>query len=532
MTRSSSPNFIFIITDQHRADHLGCYGNPVVRTPNIDRLAARGTVFDRFYVATPVCMPNRASIMTGRMPSVHGARSNGVPLSLDAVTFPDLLSAHGYHTGLIGKIHLQNMEDKPALVKEPGGAGLKPTPDLKEATRRSIRGPEYQQERRSSWDNPEHGFTLPYYGFQHVELCNHHADETYGDWSRWVAAQLPDYQNRVGPRNAEPDARIEAPQAWKTRLPEELYSTHYIAERTVAFLEQQARDGGGQPFFLQCSFPDPHHPFTPPGRYWDMYDPRAMQAPPTCHAPGPHTPPHVRWVHEERAAGRAALDSPRLFAVDAREAREILALTYGMITMVDDAVGRIMQTLQTSGLADNTIVIFTSDHGDLMGDHGLMLKGPIHYQGLIRVPFIWCDPTAADGNRTQALGSSTDIAKTVLARAGLAGFNGMQGRDLAPAMRGGTDELDGIVVEEDNQRAYLGFDQPVRARTLVTPTHRLTLYRGAEWGELYDLQADPLEEHNLWDVPEAGALRGGLLEILARKMMEKDEQSPLPTQLA
>ena len=108
------PNFLIFITDQHRADHLGCYGNPVVKTPNIDALASAGQRFERAYVATPVCMPNRGSIMTGRMPSAHGARSNGIPLPLESVTFADLLAEAGYRTALIGKSHLQNMEDSAA----------------------------------------------------------------------------------------------------------------------------------------------------------------------------------------------------------------------------------------------------------------------------------------------------------------------------------------------------------------------------------------------------------------------------------
>ena len=528
---SKQPNFLFIITDQHRADHLGCYGNREVRTPHIDSLAERGSRFDRFYVATPVCMPNRASIMTGRMPSVHGARSNGVPLPLDAVTFADVLSANGYHTGLVGKIHLQNMEDRPAACDTPDHGDLRVTPGLEEATRHDIRGADYQQERRSRWADPDHHLTLPYYGFQHVDLCNHHGDETFGDWLRWAEAQHPDFAALCGPENATPDARYDAPQAWRTQVPESLYSSFYIADRAEAYLRERA--GAEQPFFLQCSFPDPHHPFTPPGKYWDMYDPDAVTISPTCQPPGPDAPPHVRWAHAERAAGRAVLSTPRMFAVSPQEARQILALTYGMISMVDDAVGRILKTLEDTGLADNTVVIFTSDHGDFMGDHGLMLKGPLHYQGLIRVPFIWKDPVRPEAATVDALASCTDIASTVLARAGLAPYNGMQGRNLLPLLtEAAPDTLEGVLVEEDNQRAYLGFARPVRARTLVTKHHRLTLYRDADWGELYDLQADPHECRNLWHDPAASALRLRLTELLAHKLLEKDDQSPMPTQLA
>src|SRR5438270_10919745 len=113
------PNFLFIITDQHRADHLGCYGNSVLRTPNIDGLAHNGTRFDNFYVATPVCMPNRATLMTGRMPSLHRVRSNGIPLSLAANTFVDALRASGYETALVGKSHLQNFTGRPPILTRP-----------------------------------------------------------------------------------------------------------------------------------------------------------------------------------------------------------------------------------------------------------------------------------------------------------------------------------------------------------------------------------------------------------------------------
>jgi arylsulfatase A-like enzyme len=122
MTRK--PNFLFVITDQHRADHLGCYGNPIVRTPHIDGIAAKGTRWDRFYVAIPICMPNRASIMTGRMPSLHGARHNGIPLSKDHTTFVELLKDAGYTTGLIGKSHLQSFSGLPATNRYEPAAGL------------------------------------------------------------------------------------------------------------------------------------------------------------------------------------------------------------------------------------------------------------------------------------------------------------------------------------------------------------------------------------------------------------------------
>ncbi|MCB2036353.1 MAG: sulfatase-like hydrolase/transferase [Ottowia sp.] len=523
------PNFLFIITDQQRADHLGCYGNPVLRTPHIDALAARGQRFDRCYVATPVCMPNRASIMTGRMPSVHRSRSNGIPLHLGATTFTQVMLKHGYTTGLIGKCHLQNMEDKPSMVPPPHHPGLEATPGLEEAFAPDMLAPAYRQELRASWRNPAHRMSTPYYGFEHVELCNHHADQTFGDWSRWAAERRPDFEQLCGPEHAAPDTRYAAPQCWKTRLPPELYSTSYIMERTLAYLERHAREGGDQPFFLQCSFPDPHHPFTPPGAWRDSYTPEQVGLPPTCGEPGPDAPPHVRWAHDERRSGKAQLTSQRLFAVTPDETRQMIALTYGMIAMIDDAVGRIVAALERLGLAEDTVIVFTSDHGDFMGDHGLMLKGPMHYQGLIRVPLIWSDPRAPEqaGSSSDALASSIDLAPTLLARAGIAPVNGMQGVDLGAARPAARQAL---LVEEDNQRAYLGFDQPVRVRTLVTADHRLSIYQGADWGEVYDLRADPHERHNLWE--RDPILRGQLLGQLAQTMMTMGDRSPRPTNVA
>jgi arylsulfatase A-like enzyme len=533
-----SPNILLIITDQHRADHLGCYGNAVVRTPNIDGIAARGTSFDRFYVASPICMPNRATLLTGRMPSLHGVRHNGIPLPFTANTFVEMLAAAGYQTALIGKSHLQNMLDTPPMIDGARDARRAAVPGFTEATKLRLDSADYEEETPAAWRDPDHRITLPHYGFQHVEYCGEHGDLVFGDYSRWLAQRCQEPDRLRGPENALPPGRYpyDLPQAWRTSMPEELHPTSYVAERTIAFIENHgSAKKGAAPFFLQCSFPDPHHPFVPPGRYWDMYDPREMQAPPTCRPPGPEATPAVRSAHAERAAGRARLDTPAPFAIDEREAREAIALTYGMITMIDDAIGRILAALAKAGRDRDTVVIFTSDHGDFMGDHGLLLKGPLHYQGLVRVPFIWSDPTDSTsvGGRSAALSGTVDIADTILDRVGLAAFNGMQGRSLLPAVKGVTaNERDDILIEEDGQRTYLGFAGPTRARTLVTRDWRLSIYDSAEWGELYDLKADPQETTNLWADPRHAARRSDMIERLARTVIAGNDRSPLPTRIA
>lgn len=527
------PNFILFITDQHRADHLGCYGNAIVKTPNIDGLAARGARFERFYVATPICMPNRATLMTGRMPSLHGARQNGIPLPLSATTFVDVMRAAGYHTVLVGKCHLQSINGNAPVVGMPetDPERLPPPPSLREADKTILEHGRYDQELPSTWERePDFEPTLPYYGFEQVELAIGHGDKPVGHYDRWLKARCADADSLRGRANQLPGNDYVAPQAWRTRIPEELYPTSFVSERTVDYLERYARSERSRPFFLQCSFPDPHHPFTPPGRYWDMYDPRAIPLPPSFSRAERLIPPHVQKLYEERAANKSNRDGQRTFAVDEREVREATALTYGMITMIDNAVGRILDTLAALDLDTQTVVVFTSDHGDFMGDHGLLLKGALHYRGLIRVPFVWVDPQAAKSKVVNSgLCGTLDIAETILDRAGLAGPNGMQGESLLPATAGDATGYDTLLVEEHQRRGYMGLQNNFRARTLITDSYRLTLYEGASWGELYDLIDDPQETHNLWGEAQARSVRSDLTERLARKMMAMGDSSPLAT---
>jgi arylsulfatase A-like enzyme len=527
------PNFLFIITDQHRADHLGCYGNTVVKTPNIDRLAQNGTRFERFYVATPICMPNRATFMTGRMPSLHGARHNGIPLSLKATTFVEVMRAAGYNTALFGKCHLQSISGTPPNVgmPQPDPHKIQPPIHLREADRTLPDHGRYDQELRSTWhDNPEFELTLPYYGFSHVELAVGHGDQAVGHYEQWLNARHPNAESLRGAQNQLPGNTTIAPQAWRTRIPEELYPTSYVAERTIRYLENYARTDRSKPFFLQCSFPDPHHPFTPPGSYWHMYDPEEMTLPPSFYSGERPIPPHLQKLYDQRAAKKANRNGQRVFAITERETREAIALTYGMITMIDDAIGRIMERLKSLGLDSTTVVIFNTDHGDFMGDHQLLLKGALHYQGLVRVPFIWSDrDVKAKGVANTGLCGTLDLAQTVLDRAGLEGFNGMQGVSLLPAIAGKETGHDALVIEEHQRRGYMGFDNNFRARTLMTRDYRLTLYEGVPWGELYDLRNDPSELRNLWADPSSRAKRHELTEQLARKMMALADASPLAT---
>jgi len=280
------------------------------------------------------------------------------------------------------------------------------------------------------------------------------------------------------------------------------------------------------------SFPDPHHPFTPPGRYWSMYRPDDMALPPSFDHGNRPLARSVAWALAQREAGNADTKGQSAFAVNARETREAMALSCGMIAMIDDAIGRVLGALAATGKANDTVVIFTTDHGDYLGDHRLLLKGPAHYEGITHVPFIWAEPGSRPAQRTAALGGTLDIAATILDRARIQPYNGIQGESLLPAINGGTlaSERDSMVIEDDQQRAnYFGFAAPPRLRSLVTARYRLTIAANDSYGELYDRQSDPHEMDNLFDDPAHRGLRGELMERLAYREMELADRSPLPS---
>jgi arylsulfatase A-like enzyme len=519
------PNILLIITDQHRADHLGCYGNPTVRTPHIDALAATGRRFERCYVTNPICMPNRAAMLTGRMPSINGVRHNGVPLPLESLTFAEVMRSAGYRTALIGKAHLQSQSRRevPDPLIFPG---MRPADLGREDWPTSMpdytRDPRYLAEREELWTaDPTRSIDLPYYGFERVEFACGHGDQMSGHYRAWARERLPGIDDLIGPANALPGSAL-APQAWRTAVPEELYPTSFVEQRTIAALEHFARNDGS-PFLLQCSFPDPHHPFTPPGRYWDMYAPADIDLPPSFGLIDPAEPAllsRLRALHAQpgHVPGRFCTQF-----VEAAALRQAIALNYGAISMIDDAVGRIMASLQRLGLADDTVVIFTADHGDLMGDHSLIFKQGFHYEGLIRIPLIWREPQGGAPVVEQGLASTLDLARTVLGRAGLPVPVGVQGIDLLA--RGAA--RDGVVIEEDDLPIHMGALGPVRMTSFVDRRWRLTVWHGDPHGELFDREADPHELHNLWYAPAAAAVRAELTEQLLRARLAMVDVLPL-----
>lgn len=520
------PSYILFITDQQRYDHLGCNGHPVLRTPNIDAIAAEGVSHDRFYVASPVCMPNRASLMTCRMPSSHGTRSLGIPLDYDSVTFVELLAAAGYDTCLIGKSHLQNVSDFDIQIEQTKHREgfTAPPDDLTVATRSDLDNDTYQYERQAYWDKPNPKVPLPFYGFKEYFAVMRHGFNTGGDHLEWVKKNAPEILALRG-RDKQFDHDFTVPQAIRTKVPEEYYSTTYIADCAVEWLE--ARRSNDKPFLLMVSFPDPHHPFTPPGKYWDMYKPEDMVVPAAYEADDWDPPEYVKVAERDRA------NDPRLgqmagysLAVSKQEALEARALTCGMISMIDDAVGRVRAAATDVGVADNTVQIYTSDHGDHLGEHRLLFKGAEQYDSLTHVPFIWADPKGDSGTRVDDLAQTLDIGTSILEHAKVEKSLGMQGVVLPTVGGAGRDAAH---IQYETQRTQEAFGTRPRVHTIVQSNWRLSMYLGKCQNELFDLENDPGEMSNLWDSAKHQDIKARLVEHLAELEIAAVDRVPLPT---
>jgi len=519
---AQKPNFLYLMVDQQRADWLGCYGHPVVKTPNIDAIAATGTRFNECHVATPVCMPNRASLMTGRMPSLHGLRYNGCTLSDRANTFVDVLKASGYTTATIGKSHLQPMTKMVARHPDTGLDG-----PIKEAWKPEVGN--YGKEEPERYKEKEHfDFPTPYYGFDHVDVVTAHGDKAGGHYKQWFKDKHPNWEALHNPANELPHD-YTCPQAYRTPISEDSYTTGYIRDQGKDYLTAQA--GSDQPFFAFVSFPDPHHPFNPPGKYWDMYDPDDFELPSRFEDhKNPPPPLQASRKYFEEIGGQ---ETPQhSFMACDREVKEAMALTAGMITMIDDAVGEIIQTLKDNGQYENTVIVFNADHGDYLGDFNLLMKGPWALRSINRVPLLWSDPASRIGRANAALTSTIDIPATILKRAGVDPYFGMQGQSFLECVHGADEHRNNLLIEYNDGFARQGFEVSARVRSIVTTDWQLSVYKDQDWGELYDLKNDQRQTHNLWDSAEHGAKKADLLEQLTQLLIGQMDESPQSSRLA
>jgi arylsulfatase A-like enzyme len=505
MASSKRPNILLIMADQLRADHLGFGGNDIVRTPNLDRLAARSLVFDKCYVANPICMPNRCSILTGRVPTAHRVIFNDRSLPWGANTFVKSLAGAGYSTGLIGKAHFQMgfssdsyrpLPGAPA-VTDPYPAGWDQLEDI---------------ERYVENDEP----LTDFYGFQNAEFSLGHGDMAAGHHYQWAlkrGARPEDLLQQLPYKDWPVKERSdEWWQIYQPTISEELYSTTFVTERSIDWLDAQSDDA---PWFLQCSYPDPHHPFTPPGKWWRAYDADDMPLPASFDDPMDSQPGHLKLIKtfEQRDLWT------QMFGPTQAQLRHAMAAEFGMIEMIDEGIGNIIAALEANGALDNTIILFTSDHGDMFGDHGLMLKAMMHYEAAIRPPLVIGGPGVTAG-RTASFASSLDLAQTILDVAGLPEFDRMQGVSLAPVLEDAAAEVrDHVYIEEDMPIVEATGVLPYKTRTLVTKEGRVSHYSTGD-SEVYDHAQDPDEfDNRATTAPQSGFVKE-MNEKLIQKLMQ------------
>ena len=508
------PNFVCLIPDQWRYDMLGCAGHPVLRTPNLDRLAGEGVRFDRCYTNHPMCMATRATWFTGMTPRGHGVRCNGVPLNPDIPTMPGALAEAGYRTHGIGKIHVNPYFPHRDHAPE----SLDPT--------------EWPEALPVWMDGRLAELPTPYYGLQTVDFKGGNGHRGYGNYWQWLLEREPNARELIGPPpGVEMNFEKAVEVTWRNRLPEELQASAWAAECTERFLKDAA--SGDAPFFLWLSIPDPHPPYTAPEPWCDMYRPEDMPEPVRREGELDDLPPHYRILFEDGVptAGRIA---PTRVADETH--RRVAAMACGMASAWDAMVGRVLKALEANGQLDNTVLAFMSDHGQMLGDHWMYSMPPTHLDGSVRVPCIWRFPKRFQrGVVSEALVSHLDFAPTVLDLAGVPIPEGRTpptpeaarqrppwpGRSMTPVLTGEADRTqDSVVVEFDAD--YVG----LRLRTLITETHHITCYVGESYGELYDLRSDPDQLHNLWDQPESQDVKRGLMGAMMLRFAETDSTLP------
>ncbi len=458
------PNILFLTTDQQRFDGLGINNQQMpVHTPVIDELARSGANFTNFFVNNPVCMPTRACVLTGRRPHCHGVRENGIPLPEDEVTLPGWLRGHGYRTANLGKLH---------FLPHAGRDHTQP--------------------------HPSYGFDVPLI-----------SDEPgcYPDaYIRWIRSIDP---------ALEPKVRVPAPIVedrggptghWEFEGPEEYSCTAWVADRTIEFIRGASTTG--RPWFAISGFYLPHSPCNPPRRYLDMYDVNEMPLPMRREGELEDKPPMFQRISDSTAH------------LTDRDWQEFRQYYYASCSFVDHHCGRVLQALDDFGLADDTLVVFHSDHGDLCGDHWMTSKHATNYDGIIRVPLAMRWPGRIEPGQTcDDLVECIDLMPTVLEAAGLPAPEGCQGESQWGLDRGGKEQ---VLVE---------LTRPGRmdVRTIRTKDYKYTrLNSGHE--VLIDLKEDPDEFVNLASDPASASLLAEARLAMIDALM--DAADPLPPAIA
>ncbi len=427
-TEPLKPNILLIHTDEHRMDCIGAYGNEDIQTPQIDKLAADGERFINSFCPYPVCTPSRYSLLSGLHVHEHRGWTNRSTLPPGIETFPSILKQHGYKTKAVGKMHFTptylDVGFEEMILAEQDGPGR--------------------------WDDD-----------YHRELRKH-------DWVDFndLEDQRQEYR------------KLARKEYWETfgalpsNLPENFFSTTWIADRAVETLKRWGPSGN----MLMVGFIKPHHPFDPPEFWQDMYDPEKISV-----LPG--------WT-DKCFDHDIALSQGYFRHVDLTEKkiRLVTAYYYSLISQIDSHVGKMIDVLKEKGIYENTMIVFTSDHGDYMGFHHLLLKGSYMYDPLIKVPLIIKYPkNQKQGTKTTALVNNIDLAPTILRQAGCEPGARMRGYDLYEG------SINRGIIFAHGRKGTAAMARSKRHKLLLIPS-RKSLY--------FDLKNDPMEMNDLYDKTE------------------------------
>jgi arylsulfatase len=471
------PNILWICTDQQRFDSLGCYGNSFVKTPNINRLAEKGVLFENCFSQSPVCTPSRASFLTGRYPRTNRCRQNGQAIPKDETLVTKLLADAGYTCGLSGKLHISPCHPSVAPIAE------------------------------SRIDD----------GYAQFNWSHHPMPEwPTNEYTQWLQEKGQEFK----PEQLEECQYVQyGPDA-------EYHQTTWCAEKAIQFIE--ANKDYDRPWLFSVNIFDPHHPFDPPKDYLQRYLDRIdeITLPNFTEEELENKPVYQRIDHNGAYGMKGHLAYSEMHENDHRILR---AAYWAMVDLIDEQVGRMVASLEKTGQLDNTIVIFMSDHGELLGDHGVYLKGPHFYEPSVKVPLIVSCPDNIRGNRRiDSFIELVDLAPTLLEAVGEPIHEGMQGRSLW-----------NVLVEEDpdynyreevyceHYNANFKHGENAAFATMVrTEKYKLVVYHGEETGELYNLKTDPNESLNVWHNPEYQTIKLVLYQRLCDRMAETVD--PLP----
>lgn len=479
------PNILWICTDQQRFDTLGCYGNQYVETPNIDRLAETGVLFENGYCQNPVCAPSRASFLTGRYPRTCGVRQNGQKIPSDEKLVTRLLADEGYKCGLSGKLHIAPCN--PSVCK-----------DIEERI-----------------DD----------GYVEFNWSHHPAKAGPGNWimngyTRWLTERGIEY-------STPPYKGSKFVQAG---MPSEYHQTTWCVDKAIDFIGTCQTNE--QRWLFSVNLFDPHHAFDPPVEYLERYMDRLDEIPLPNYVEGEL---EKKTIFQRKDHG-GAYDSPGDFdftQMTDYDHRLIRAAYWAMIDHIDLQVGRLIDFLEETNQLDNTIIIFHSDHGEMLGDHGIYLKGPYFYECGVHVPLIISWPGVIEGGRrSKALVELVDIAPTLMEAVGLEVYKGMQGKSLWGILNGKEpldEHRDDVYCEYYNSN--IKHRNPFAHGTMVYDgRYKLARYHSIDKGELYDLDKDPNETINLWDNDEYKDVKTEMLIRLSDRMAWTCD--PLPVRQA